>query len=94
MTEEEEYKALQAEVDFLASVTSGGYNSSKVARMQAQSVMLLYRSSNRLAKSSERLARVNICLTIGVFIVALLQLVMVGVQIWLMLPSLETLPLR
>ncbi len=92
MNEAEEYQALQSEVDELASVTVGGFTPHRLARLQAQSVLLLYKSNNGLARSGERLSKVNIWLTIGVFIVAVLQLIMVGVQIWLMLPGLETLP--
>jgi len=60
--------------------------------MQAQSVVLLYKSNNRLAKSGERLAKRNLWLTVAVLIVAVLQLIMIGVEIWLTLPGLETLP--
>ena len=37
MTEDEKYKQLQAEREDLRSVTVGGFNPSKLARMQAQS---------------------------------------------------------
>ena len=94
MTEDEEYSALKAEVDELRRVTTGGFNPSKLARMQAESVMLLYRSSLRLARSSERLTKMNLWLTVAVFIVALLRLGMVIFQIWLTVASLETLPVH
>jgi hypothetical protein len=90
MTEGEDYKALQAELDSLASVTVGGFNPSKLARMQAQSVMLLYKSNNRLAESSERLAKRNLWLAGAVLFVGLIQVVMIGFQIWLSLQSLST----
>lgn len=83
MSEEEDYKAVQAELDALKPITVGGFNPAKLARMQAQSVMLLYKSNIRLAQSSERLAKRNFWLTVVVLGVALLQAVMIGIQIWL-----------
>ena len=85
MTEDEEYKQLQAEIDDLRSVTVGGFNPSKLARMQAQSVILLYKSNNRLAESSERLAKRNLWLAGAVLFVGIVQAVMIGFQIWLSL---------
>jgi hypothetical protein len=93
MTEEEEYKALQAEVEKLTAYTQGGFHQGHLARLQAQSVMLLYKSNIRLAKSSERLAKRNLWLTVAVLFVGFMQLLMVGFQIWLAIISMETLPI-
>jgi cytochrome c-type biogenesis protein CcmH/NrfG len=90
MNEDEEYDKLQAEIDELAAVTMGGYSPHKLARMQTSSVLLLYKSNNRLATPSERLAKVNIRLTVAVLILAVLQLVMIAVQIWLTMEGLQT----
>jgi hypothetical protein len=85
MTEEEDYKSLQAEVQKLTAYTQGGFHQGHLARLQAESVMLLYKSNNRLADSSERLAKRNLWLAAAVLFVGIVQVVMIGFQIWLSL---------